>query len=325
MAKGNFWTRSVRGRLGDMVFYKANGEQMTRSYNGNPANPRTDAQLMQRAKWVGVCNAYAMFKPFIAETFIKRPQDQNNFNAFVSANVGLSPVVGKLTAEDGKKNVTCEVAPYVIANGTLSGFPKSRFDTFIDFPTEFGSFDAGVELAVSDNVKAWVNQKLGEDSSVVVPFGDFYKAIMADQNFPNSHIAILVATANESKSLSKYFYWEFFDGANLPDMTFSKNAEGVLQPAQINFAIGTFNIMAHFLPTENIIHLAVQSDVKDEYAAAVFRCEYAPTINTERASLVLSPALVEHLAEISDPVAVADAIASYRRSASAEDEQVFHG
>lgn len=49
MAKGNMMQGMARGAVGDIVFYRMNGEQMTRVRNRHPHNPNTDQQLYQRA------------------------------------------------------------------------------------------------------------------------------------------------------------------------------------------------------------------------------------------------------------------------------------
>lgn len=48
MAKGNMLLGFARRKIGDVVFYRANGEQVARARNRNPKNPRTEKQALQR-------------------------------------------------------------------------------------------------------------------------------------------------------------------------------------------------------------------------------------------------------------------------------------
>lgn len=59
MAKGNLFLGYARGKVGDVVFSRTNGEQVSRARNRHPNNPRTNAQLAQRAVMSTIAKAYA--------------------------------------------------------------------------------------------------------------------------------------------------------------------------------------------------------------------------------------------------------------------------
>lgn len=48
MAKGNLFLGMARKKIGDVVFYRANGEQISRARNRAPKNPRSEKQSVQR-------------------------------------------------------------------------------------------------------------------------------------------------------------------------------------------------------------------------------------------------------------------------------------
>lgn len=327
MAKGNFWTRSVKGRLGDMVFYKSKGEQMTRSYNGNPANPRTDKQLVQRVKWVNTCNAYAFLRPFIADTFIKRPQDQNNFNAFVSANVGLNHATPKADAESNKRTKTATSAPYIVANGSLSGFPSSVI-TIDANPSAGGKEQISVVLNNNGELRDWISEKAQGGPSVSVTFGELWDFICSFAKLPNSHFGCLLINADDNFNFSNYAYFELYNGLDVPPLNFVENSEGLWDcDYSYNLTPDSLLSLGFVQNSEKfVISVSLNNSVSDNGAVASFRCEYAPTINTQRAQLVLSEGLTEYIAEMSDPVNIPTLIQSWRRSATdIEDEQVFNG
>ncbi len=69
MAKGNMLQGMARGKVGDVVFSRLNGEQIARVRNRNPKNPRTNAQLYQRAIMATVMQAYSAGKIILDHSF----------------------------------------------------------------------------------------------------------------------------------------------------------------------------------------------------------------------------------------------------------------
>lgn len=102
------------GKVGDLVFYRAGGEQRTRT-RVTPANPRSYNQQVQRSKIAEVVNAYRSMKALLKETFPNRPTKQSAFNAFSAANM---PIVPTLTKGDAKQGIF-KPAPLFIAKGGL--------------------------------------------------------------------------------------------------------------------------------------------------------------------------------------------------------------
>lgn len=58
MAKGNLFLGQSRGKVGDIVFYRQDGEQVTRTRNRHPHNPKSNPQQYQRAIMATVTAAY---------------------------------------------------------------------------------------------------------------------------------------------------------------------------------------------------------------------------------------------------------------------------
>lgn len=59
MAKGNILLGMGRGKLGDIVLTRIDGQQIARPRNRQPKNPRTNKQLYQRAVMATVMQAYS--------------------------------------------------------------------------------------------------------------------------------------------------------------------------------------------------------------------------------------------------------------------------
>lgn len=62
MATGNWLLGGVKGKVGDIVLSKANGEQITRARNRYPKNPKTTKQAMQRMSFAALSTFYTAFE-----------------------------------------------------------------------------------------------------------------------------------------------------------------------------------------------------------------------------------------------------------------------
>ena len=76
-----------RGSVGDVTFYRANGQQLARSRNRSPRNPKTTAQFIQRAIAASVVLAYKMGKIIFDHAFEGREIPAGNQRRFLSVNM----------------------------------------------------------------------------------------------------------------------------------------------------------------------------------------------------------------------------------------------
>ena len=86
MAKGNMLQGMARGKVGDVVFSRLNGEQIARVRNRNPKNPKTNAQLYQRAIMATVMQAYSAGKAIFDHSFEGLSVGESNQRRFMSLN-----------------------------------------------------------------------------------------------------------------------------------------------------------------------------------------------------------------------------------------------
>lgn len=80
-----FWGQAA-GKLGEAVYYRAGGEQRTRTYIKNIKNPKTQAQAIQRAKLNNLTACFRGASIFLRSFFRAPKANQSAFNAFVAAN-----------------------------------------------------------------------------------------------------------------------------------------------------------------------------------------------------------------------------------------------
>ena len=87
MAKGNLFLGMGRGSVGDVTFYRADGQQLSRARNRKPRNPKTNAQLIQRAISATVVQAYKAGCVIFDHSFEGKSVPAGSQRAFLSTNM----------------------------------------------------------------------------------------------------------------------------------------------------------------------------------------------------------------------------------------------
>lgn len=89
MAKGNLFLGYARGKVGSVVFYRADGEQVTRSRNYHPRNPKSNPQQVQRAILATISQAYTAGHALFDHSFQGQPVGAPNQRRFSSLNLRI--------------------------------------------------------------------------------------------------------------------------------------------------------------------------------------------------------------------------------------------
>lgn len=124
MAKGNIILGQMRGSIGDIVFWRGNGEQLSRSRNRQPANPRTDSQLTTRIILKTCSTAYSkLMYDYANQTFQGAKIGAENQRKFMSANTKILREYIKQGADDlnfnGKDDTVAMLNRYRVSEGNL--------------------------------------------------------------------------------------------------------------------------------------------------------------------------------------------------------------
>ena len=134
MSKGNLFLGLARKSVGDVTFYRAHGEQITRARNRNPKNPRTPLQLCQRVLLRTASQAYSLFQPIADHSFQGREVGTANQSRFIQLNVQAMReqlvVAGDYDNPDnlpfseevnfaGRLTPGAVIRPYIISEGSL--------------------------------------------------------------------------------------------------------------------------------------------------------------------------------------------------------------
>lgn len=176
MSKGNMLLGYARGKVGDMVFARRAGEQITRPYNGRPKNPQTRSQMEQRIKWPNVIAFYRIARPFIEKGMQGRKLGQSGYNKFVSLNTPANEVYLTKQMAVGGGSV---IAPYYLTNGSLG---ERRISAELDLGLSLGVNNLA-EATIGEVSEALISENAG------LQMGDQLSVIMFRQSSTNAGLA----------------------------------------------------------------------------------------------------------------------------------------
>ena len=135
MSKGNMLMGYARGAVGDLVFSRVKGNQVTKARNRQPSNPKTSKQVYQRAKFI---NAVRFYQRGVQNLFKFAYEDktaqESDFNAFMRHNTSRAIPVGKNASEE---SIYPAISNWITSFGSLNG-PQAVIgfaenSSFLDF------------------------------------------------------------------------------------------------------------------------------------------------------------------------------------------------
>lgn len=96
MAKGNAFVGMLRGSIGDVTFQRLKGAQISKARNRQPANPRSQAQQYQRARFLEPSKFYAKgVQNLFKFAYEDKRAHESEFNAFMRHNSKLGMMLKK--------------------------------------------------------------------------------------------------------------------------------------------------------------------------------------------------------------------------------------
>ena len=119
MSKGNMLMGYARGAVGDLVFSRVKGNQVTKARNRQPSNPKTSKQVYQRAKFI---NAVRFYQRGVQNLFKFAYEDktaqESDFNAFMRHNTARAIPVAKNASEEA---IYPAISNWITSFGSLNG------------------------------------------------------------------------------------------------------------------------------------------------------------------------------------------------------------
>lgn len=134
MSKGNLFLGFGRGKVGDVVFSRQNGEQVTRARNRSPRNPRSPLQLLQRVVMKTSSAGYSLMQDICNHSFQGFAEGTECQSEFLRRNVELfrEQLADVINAGDPMEILTssetnfaiagmtdCPINPYLVSEGSI--------------------------------------------------------------------------------------------------------------------------------------------------------------------------------------------------------------
>lgn len=176
----------ARGAVGDLVFSRVKGNQVTKARNRQPSNPKTSKQVYQRAKFI---NAVRFYQRGVQNLFKFAYEDktaqESDFNAFMRHNTALAIPVGKNASEE---SIYPAISNWITSFGSLNGpqavtgFTGPAGDTTLLAGRTYAEGEYNVspsnaedaDYPVTDTINAAVSLRLG---SSITTFGALCSAL----------------------------------------------------------------------------------------------------------------------------------------------------
>lgn len=161
MAKDNLFLGQAKGKIGDVVFYRRNGEQISRSRNRNPSNPKSIGQQYQRAIMATILRAYSAGKAIFDHSFQSVKFGGDSQSHFLKIN--LNKLRAAVTNDIGAGASAVESVGRVVAPGITSPVPFSYIISEGTYDQYLFSYNAGFSLpaAVSSETVAAYAARVG--------------------------------------------------------------------------------------------------------------------------------------------------------------------
>lgn len=127
MAKDNLFLGYARGSVGDVVFSRLNGQQVSRARNRNPRNPQTVSQVVQRVILATAGKAYSMFREIADHSFQGFEPGSPSQQEFMRLNVAaMRDQVAAVLAYPTAENIQDIGAEYTDFNFNGDELPVAR-------------------------------------------------------------------------------------------------------------------------------------------------------------------------------------------------------
>lgn len=196
MAKGNLLLGMTRGKVGDIVFTRGDGEQVIRARNRQPRNPRTPLQMVSRVILKTSSSAYSRLQAICNHSFEGRESATANQARFMQLNNAMlqervadilvdgisESILSSILANFAGKNQQVPVYnDYIVSEGQLQplsyGWEVNTEDQisnpYIITSTIQGSYDT----ATYAQMAAALGLKVGDQVSLLALYYDTSAAV----------------------------------------------------------------------------------------------------------------------------------------------------
>ena len=239
MAKGIAINGQLRGKIGGTVYYRAGGEQISRSRNTNPANPRSILQQRQRAAFATMSQAQSSLRKIVDHSFEGVKYGQPSLSRFAKENLGiLGNVTGEVQNYNIKGCTSPQLNPYRISTGSLP---------LVDYVLTANGLEISLTTEQTQLLVANIDTQAKYEAALAalgcVP-GD--QLTIVQLGFGNTSVPKVVAKRGNAVNYAIYtriarivFVNEIPEGFNAP---FFDDASGLVDAALLTRSEGVFSV-----------------------------------------------------------------------------------
>lgn len=179
MAKGNLFLGMARGKVGSVVFSRLEGQQVSRAYNSQVANPKSVGQRIQRAVFATATRASKFMNSIVDHSFFGVKDGPKCVRRFVELNSKYllqQYNAGELVGLNPKGVNMLMPSPYKVSTGNLGtlSVPKLTYGGTggaDDILLPVGGFALDSGFAEGSDILASIGAKPGDQLSVVAIIG----------------------------------------------------------------------------------------------------------------------------------------------------------
>lgn len=210
MSKGNIFLGFARGSVGDTVFTRVNGIQVTRARNHTPKNPRTPRQGVQRSILKTISQAYSALSLICDHSFEGYATGTPNQSRFAKINIDMlrTRVLENVNLSDDQSILDATItnySPALIANPVINEYCVSEGSLpqldykFVSKTMQLGlgSAQLGPSFTYQQLANA-INAERGDQLTFMYVYGDDSAAAAAGQivGFEVSRVILEPANGN---------------------------------------------------------------------------------------------------------------------------------
>lgn len=161
--KGNMFLGYARGSVGDVVFARTGGQQVGRARNRKPNNPKTKAQVAQRALFADAVKFFTHGRQALFKfAFEDKQAQESDYNAFMRINAKRGIMLSPDAISDSNYPA---IGRWCISKGSLSPLVVTK-----EISGEYKSFNLnlGVRSTISENTL-----KISDLTELMVATGEY--------------------------------------------------------------------------------------------------------------------------------------------------------
>lgn len=224
MAKGNLFLGMGRGSVGDVTFYRADGQQLARARNRKPRNPKSNAQQIQRAISATIVQAYKAGSIIFDHSFEGKSVPAGSQRAFLSTNMRKirEQILREINLEAGSQlaSVVSPRAVYPVPNAYRISEGSLIQNLFVQgFDENQNPAAVPVQATEGETISAYLarlNVVPGEIFTVVslgvLTSEDNRNSLISPQcTFGFMRLTVKEAAATSTKTVATATYQDIFD------------------------------------------------------------------------------------------------------------------